>query len=114
LALDADGGGQLALGSRPGLCDGTGLRAVPRGQNRSSTMLILIIVIIAVGYLVSLRIHPLRKCPRCNMSGRHFGAVFPGSYRRCRKCQGRGQLDRVGTQVFYGGTKGTGVFPNKK
>jgi DnaJ-class molecular chaperone len=86
----------------------------PREQNRSSTMLILIIVIIAVGYLVSLRIHPLRKCPRCNMSGRHFGAVFPGSYRRCRKCQGRGQLDRVGTQIFYGGTKGSGVFPNKK
>jgi DnaJ-class molecular chaperone len=77
-------------------------------------MLVLIVVIIAVGYLVSLRIHPLRKCPRCNMSGRHFGAVFPGSYRRCRRCQGRGQLDRVGTQVFYGGTKGTGVFPNKK
>ena len=76
-------------------------------------MLVLIIVIIAVGYLVSLRIHPLRKCPRCNMSGRHFGAVFPGSYRRCRKCQGRGQLDRVGTQVFYGGTKGSGVFPTR-
>ena len=39
-------------------------------------MLVVVIVIIAVGYLVSLRIHPLRKCPRCNMSGRHFGAVF--------------------------------------
>jgi len=48
------------------------------------------------------------------MSGRHFGTVFTGTYRRCRRCDGRGQLDRVGTQIFYGGTKHTGVFPNKK
>ena len=47
------------------------------------------------------------------MSGRHFGAVFTGSYRRCRRCDGRGQLDRVGTHFFYGGTKNTGVFPKK-
>jgi hypothetical protein len=47
------------------------------------------------------------------MSGRHFGAMFSGSYRRCRKCDGRGQLDRVGTQFFYGGTGHTGTF-NKK
>ncbi len=76
-------------------------------------MLVLVIVILAVGYLVSLRIHPLRKCPRCNMSGRHFGAVFAGSYRRCRRCDGRGQLDRVGTQVFWGGTGHTGTFTKK-
>jgi hypothetical protein len=42
-------------------------------------MLVFIVVIIVVGYLVSLRIHPLRKCPRCNMSGRHFGSVFTGT-----------------------------------
>jgi DnaJ-class molecular chaperone len=106
----ADDAGQLALIGKPGVGHGRFLR----GPKRSSTMLVLIIVILAVGYLVSLRIHPLRKCPRCNMSGRHFGTFFTGSYRRCRRCQGRGQLDRVGTQVFYGGTKGTGVFPNKK
>jgi hypothetical protein len=76
-------------------------------------MLVLVIVIIAVGYLVSTRIHPLRKCPRCNMSGRHFGGLFSYAYRRCRRCAGRGQLDRLGTQVFWGGTKGTGVFPKK-
>ena len=76
-------------------------------------MLVLVIVIIAVGYLVSLRIHPLRKCPRCNMSGRHFGGVYKGSYRRCRRCSGRGQRDRIGTRFIWGGTNQTGGFPKK-
>jgi hypothetical protein len=48
------------------------------------------------------------------MSGRHYGGIFSYAYRRCRRCAGRGQLDRLGTQVFWGGTKGTGVFPDKK
>jgi len=74
---------------------------------------VLIIAIIAVSYVVSTRIHPLRKCPTCKMSGRHFGSVYKGSYRRCRRCSGRGQKDRVGTRVFWGGTGHTGVFPKK-
>ena len=37
---------------------------------------VLIIAIIAVSYVVSTRIHPLRKCPTCNMSGRHFAGVY--------------------------------------
>ena len=60
---------------------------------------VLVIAIIAVSYVVSTRIHPLRKCPTCNMSGRHFGGIYKGSYRRCRRCAGRGQRDRVGTKV---------------
>ena len=40
---------------------------------------VLIIGIVAVSYVVSTRIHPLRKCPTCNMSGRHFGAFYKGT-----------------------------------
>ena len=43
---------------------------------------VIVIAIVAVSYVVSTRIHPLRKCPTCNMSGRHFGGVYKGSYRR--------------------------------
>jgi DnaJ-class molecular chaperone len=75
--------------------------------------LILILIIVAVGYFVSLRLHPLRKCPRCNMSGRHFGSIYTGSYRRCSKCGGRGQLDRFGTKLFFGGTNNTGNFTRR-
>lgn len=76
-------------------------------------MLLLFIAIIVGGYLISLRIHPLRKCPVCKMTGRHFGSVYKGSYRRCRKCEGSGRLDRWGTQVIFGGTKNTGIYPKK-
>jgi hypothetical protein len=76
-------------------------------------MVLLVIVIVAVGYLVSLRIHPLTKCPTCKMTGRHFGGVFKNSYRPCRRCRGSGRRDRLGTQVFFGGTDHTGVYPKK-
>ena len=74
---------------------------------------VLVIAIFAVGYIVSTRIHPLRKCSTCNMTGRHFGGVYKGSYRRCRTCDGSGRRDRLGTKVFWGGTNHTGVFPKK-
>ncbi len=62
------------------------------------------------GYLISLRIHPLRKCPTCKMTGRHFGAIYKGTYRRCRRCEGSGRRDRWGTTVFFGGTNHTGIY----
>jgi hypothetical protein len=74
---------------------------------------LLVIVIIGVCYIASTRIHPLRKCPTCNMTGRHFGAIYKNSYRRCRTCDGTGRRDRVGTKVFWGGTNHTGIFPKK-
>ena len=76
-------------------------------------VVVLIVVLVGLSYVVSTRIHPLRKCPTCNMSGRHFGSFYKVSYRRCRRCDGSGRRDRVGTQVFWGGTKHTGVFPKK-
>jgi DnaJ-class molecular chaperone len=75
--------------------------------------LLIIGAVGVVGYLFSLRVHPLRKCPTCNMTGRHFGAVFSGGYRRCRSCGGTGRKDRLGVKVFYGGTDDTGIFPKR-
>jgi DnaJ-class molecular chaperone len=74
---------------------------------------VMIGVIAVAGYLLSLRIHPLTKCRVCNMTGRHFGSVFSGSYRRCRACGGTGRKDRLGAKVFFGGTGDTGVYPKK-
>jgi DnaJ-class molecular chaperone len=77
------------------------------------TALLIIGAAAVVGYFFSLRVHPLRKCPTCNMTGRHFGAVFPNTYRRCRSCGGTGRKDRLGVKVFYGGTGDTGIFPKR-
>jgi DnaJ-class molecular chaperone len=75
--------------------------------------LLVVIAVFVVGYLISLRIHPLRKCPVCKMTGRHWGSIYTYSYRRCRRCGGTGRLDRWGTQAFFGGTKDTGIYPKK-
>ena len=73
--------------------------------------LIVIALIAGAGYLVSLRIHPLRRCPACKMTGRHFGSVYKGSYRRCRACGGTGRKDRLGVKVFFGGHQRHGNLP---
>jgi DnaJ-class molecular chaperone len=72
--------------------------------------LIVIALIAGLGYLVSLRIHPLRRCPVCKMTGRHYGSVYGYGYRRCRACGGTGRKDRLGAKIFFGGTNNTGIY----
>lgn len=72
--------------------------------------LIVIALIAGLGYLVSLRIHPLRRCPVCKMTGRHYGSVYSYGFRRCRACGGTGRKDRLGAKIFFGGTNNTGIF----
>ncbi len=72
--------------------------------------LIVIALIAGLGYLVSLRIHPLRRCPVCKMTGRHYGSVYSYGYRRCRACGGTGRKDRLGAKIFFGGTNNTGIY----
>ena len=74
------------------------------------TVVIIIALIVGASYLVSLRIHPLRRCPVRKSTGRHFGSLYTGSYRRCRACGGTGRKDRLGTKVFFGGTNNTGIY----
>jgi hypothetical protein len=45
-------------------------------------MLLLVIVICAGGYLISLRIHPLGSCPECRRAGRYPAYI---GRRRCRR-----------------------------
>jgi DnaJ-class molecular chaperone len=82
------------------------------GASRMSALVILVIIA-AAGYFVSLRIHPLKRCRTCRMQGRHFGSVYGYAYRRCRTCGGTGRQDRLGTKIFFGGTNDTGIFPRR-
>jgi len=62
--------------------------------------LIIVIIILVVGYFISLRIHPLTKCRLCKGTGRHFGSMYTYAQRRCRKCGGNGRVDRLGVRLF--------------
>jgi DnaJ-class molecular chaperone len=64
------------------------------------TLLIGIVIVAAVGYYVSLRIHPFVKCGLCKGTGRHFGTVYKNAHRKCRKCGGTGRRDRLGTRFI--------------
>jgi DnaJ-class molecular chaperone len=77
------------------------------------TALIVIVLIAGTGYLISVRIHPLKRCPACKSTGRHFGSVYSYAHRRCRACGGTGRKDRLGAKVFFGGTNNTGYFGPK-
>jgi hypothetical protein len=70
-------------------------------SNTSTTMIMLLIVAAVVGaYVLSLRLHPNVKCPRCDGKGFHRGAVFSYATRSCTKCGGRGIKPRLGLRVF--------------
>ena len=65
------------------------------GTGRVWAGLILAAVLYGIGYKVSIRLHPYRRCRRCGESGKHRGAVFIRSFRACRRCGGTGQQLRA-------------------
>jgi DnaJ-class molecular chaperone len=65
--------------------------------------LIVPALIVVIGYLLSLRLHPWHKCRRCRGRGHHTGAVFKYSRRACTSCGGNGRRARLGVRVFHGG-----------
>jgi DnaJ-class molecular chaperone len=75
--------------------------------------LVIFVVVLAAGYFVSLRLHPLARCDRCKGTGRHVGSVYTYAFRRCRKCGGFGRKDRLGTRWFHGGTT-NGVLTKRR
>ena len=76
--------------------------AAARHANGDGTgVLLLIVAAIVVGYLISIRLHPLRRCGSCSGSGRHFGAMFTHAQRRCRTCGGSGRRERLGVRVVF-------------
>jgi DnaJ-class molecular chaperone len=64
-------------------------------------LLIVIVVIVILGYLVSLRLHPWRRCRACQGTGRHFGTVWKSSHRMCTSCGGNGRRARLGINTFH-------------
>ena len=85
-----------------GLSAGAGVARHASGGGGSGLLLVVAIIVVA-GYLISLRLHPLRRCGSCRGSGRHWGAIYTYAWRRCRTCGGSGSRDRFGVRITSGG-----------
>jgi len=73
------------------------------GNNHGMGTLLAIGGILLLAYLISLHLHPNRKCRPCGGTGRHAGTVFRYSTRQCTSCGGNGRRARLGLHVFHRG-----------
>ena len=63
-------------------------------------ILVAVAVVLVIGYLISIRVHPFTNCGRCNGGSRHKGAIYSYAYRPCRRCKGSGRKKRFGGKVL--------------
>ena len=64
------------------------------------------VVLVAIGYVISLRLHPFTRCPACKglrTPGRPHGSIYGYAHRRCRRCNGTNRQERLGTRLGLGG-----------
>jgi hypothetical protein len=59
-----------------------------------------VVVVIAIGYRVSLFLRPFTRCRRCGGSGKARGLL--GGWGYCRRCGGEGLVPRLGTVLLAG------------
>jgi hypothetical protein len=64
--------------------------------------IVLIAIVAALGYYVSLRIHPTTRCKRCMSGSRHYDLVYSSRKHPCPECRGTGRQDRLGVRLFLG------------
>jgi hypothetical protein len=58
------------------------------------------VVLLVVGYWVSLRLRPYAVCRRCQGYGKVRGQFFTWGRAFCRKCGGTGCVPRLGTHLL--------------
>lgn len=69
------------------------------GAQEPDTLVIYAVVILVLGYLVSLKLHPWRPCLRCKGKPRHQGAIYSYAWRNCGRCGGGGRELRRGVRI---------------
>jgi hypothetical protein len=68
--------------------------------------LLATVAIAIIGYLVSLRLHPLgRKCISCKGTGQQNGAIYRYAQRQCTRCGGNGIRGRYGVRILHRNTQ---------
>jgi DnaJ-class molecular chaperone len=59
-------------------------------------VLIVLVVVLALGYVVSVFLHPFKICPACKGTPRSYGSMYTKSFRLCDRCGGSGRVRRLG------------------
>lgn len=82
-----------------------GLITAANDGEGSVGLMVLVLAALAwvVGYAISLVIHPYTRCRLCNGRSRHYGAIYRGTFRLCRRCGGKGRKPRLGVRIFRSG-----------
>jgi hypothetical protein len=62
--------------------------------------LVMVGGIFAAGYVLSLVLHPLTHCRRCNGIPRSYGTVYTHAFRLCSDCGGSGRQRRLGARLL--------------
>ena len=66
---------------------------------------VLTILIIILGYFVSLWRNPWVTCSRCGNRPKRTGWIFGNAHHFCPKCKGTGQQLRLGRKYLFGPPK---------
>jgi hypothetical protein len=53
---------------------------------------VLVLLVLGIGGMVSLRIHPRHACPLCGGTSRFYSKLFPWRFRLCSHCGGNGRV----------------------
>ncbi|WP_143030041.1 hypothetical protein [Pseudonocardia oroxyli] len=61
-----------------------------------ATMVVVLVVVLVLGYVVSVFLHPFKVCPSCKGSPRSYGSIYTKSFRNCTRCGGSGRVRRFG------------------
>ena len=64
-------------------------------------VLVGLVVLVVLGYVGSLAVHPRVKCAVCRGKGNHRGLIFSYADRACRYCKGTGRQERLGRRLFF-------------
>lgn len=75
------------------------------GSPGTATVIAVVVVVLVVGYLVSLLLHPQTSCRACGGRGRNRGFVYRYSMGACGRCGGSGRKDRFGRRLLRSSPK---------
>lgn len=64
-----------------------------------SVVIGVIWLVLMLGYVVSVLIHPRSRCTHCNGTGELRGSIFTWTFRRCGQCQGGRIIRRGATSI---------------